>query len=63
VRVREGGEVLQTVETGLGCFSCDLGGPYGRTLFMVVGDWAKGLDMVTGDPTGKILAVDVAVPA
>ncbi|RSM47923.1 gluconolaconase [Actinoplanes sp. ATCC 53533] len=63
VRVREGGEVLQTVDTGLGCFSCALGGPDGRTLLMVVADWAKGPAMFTGDPTGRILALDVAVPA
>jgi sugar lactone lactonase YvrE len=63
VRVREGGEVLQTVDTGLGCFSCALGGPDGRTLLMVVGDWSKGPAMFTGDPTGRILALDVPVPA
>ena len=63
VRVREGGEVLQTVDTGLGCFSCALGGPDGRTLLMVVADWSKGPAMFTGDPTGRILALDVPVPA
>jgi sugar lactone lactonase YvrE len=63
VRVREGGEVLQTVDTGLGCFSCALGGPDGRTLLMVVADWSKGPAMFTGDPTGQILALDVPVPA
>jgi sugar lactone lactonase YvrE len=62
VRVREGGEVLQTVDTGLGCFSCALGGPDGRTLFMVVADWSKGPAMVTGEPTGRVLALDVPVP-
>ena len=30
---------------------------------MVVGDWSKGPAMFTGDPTGQILALDVAVPA
>jgi sugar lactone lactonase YvrE len=63
VRLREGGEVLQTVDTGLGCFSCALGGPDGRTLLMVVADWSKGPAMFTGDPTGRILALDVPVPA
>jgi sugar lactone lactonase YvrE len=63
VRVREGGEVLQIVDTGLGCFSCALGGPDGRTLLMVVADWSKGPAMFTGDPTGRILALDVPVPA
>jgi sugar lactone lactonase YvrE len=63
VRVRKGGEVLQTVDTGLGCFSCALGGPDGRTLLMVVGDWSRGPAMFTGDPTGRILALNVPVPA
>jgi hypothetical protein len=35
VRVREGGEVLQTIDLDRGCFGCMLGGPDGRTLFMV----------------------------
>ena len=51
--------MLQVVDTGLGCFSCALGGPDGRTLLMVVGDWSKGPAMFTGDPTGQILALDL----
>ena len=35
VRVAKGGEVLQTVEADRGCFACMLGGPDGRTLFVV----------------------------
>jgi sugar lactone lactonase YvrE len=61
VRVHEGGEVLQIVDTTLGCFSCALGGPDGRTLFMVVADWSKGPAMFTGEPTGQIRAVEVPV--
>ena len=34
VRVREGGEVLETVEADRGCFACMLGGPDGTTLFV-----------------------------
>jgi sugar lactone lactonase YvrE len=55
-RVREGGEVLQTVEAGLGCFSCALGG---ATLFIVAAAWPPDF---SGPPTGRILAVDVPVP-
>jgi sugar lactone lactonase YvrE len=58
VRVREGGEVLQTVDTGLGAFSCALGGPDGRTLFAAVADWTKGEEMFA-EPTGRIVAVEV----
>jgi sugar lactone lactonase YvrE len=36
VRVREGGDVLQTITFDRGCFACMLGGDDGRTLFMVV---------------------------
>jgi sugar lactone lactonase YvrE len=39
VRVREGGEVLQTIQLDRGCFACMLGGPDGKTLFMVTREW------------------------
>jgi sugar lactone lactonase YvrE len=56
VRVREGGEVLDTVELDRGCFACALGGDDGRTLFMVVREW-KGLDDVNNEPrTGQVLS-------
>jgi sugar lactone lactonase YvrE len=35
VRVREGGEVLQTIDLDRGCFACMLGGVDNRTLFMM----------------------------
>jgi sugar lactone lactonase YvrE len=55
VRVREGGEILDKIELDRGCFSCALGGPDGRTLFMVVREW-NGLANVDQDaPTGAIL--------
>ena len=55
VRVREGGEVLQTIELDRGCFACALGGADGATLFMVATEW-KGTDsMAGGERTGQIL--------
>ncbi len=60
VRVREGGEVLQTVDVDRGCFSCALGGPEGRILFVVAQEWGGPDHMGTGEPTGQVLAVDVA---
>ena len=51
VRVREGGEVLQTVELDRGCFACMLGGENGRTLFMVAAD------MTSEARTGQVLTV------
>lgn len=57
VRVREGGEVLQTVEVDRGCFACALGGPDGRTLFMMVAEW-PGPDETAGVRTGQVLTVE-----
>jgi sugar lactone lactonase YvrE len=39
VRVREGGEVLQTVELDRGCFACALGGADRRTLFIMAAEF------------------------
>jgi hypothetical protein len=43
VRVREGGDVLQTVNVDRGCFACMLGGPHRRTLFIVATEW-RGME-------------------
>jgi sugar lactone lactonase YvrE len=63
VRVREGGEVLDLIETEQGCFSCALGGPDGRTLFMVTAAWGGPAAVADGGPSGKVVAGRVAVPA
>jgi sugar lactone lactonase YvrE len=58
VRVREDGEVLQTVEFELGCFACMLGGNDGATLFVVAGPWPA-------DPSarsGRVLTVRAPAP-
>ena len=55
VRVREGGEVLRTIELDLGCFACMLGGEDGRTLFMVAQGWGATEGMAEGEPTGQVL--------
>ncbi len=62
VRVREGGEVLETLDLDRGGFSCALGGPNGRTLFIVGQEWGgmEGIDFATR--TGQIVTVEVAVP-
>lgn len=39
VRVREGGEVLNTVPADRGCFACMLGGDDGTTLFIAAARW------------------------
>jgi sugar lactone lactonase YvrE len=58
VRVREGGEVAQTVELDLGCFACALGGPDRRTLFIVAAQWPPN----PAARTGVVCTVPVEVP-
>ncbi|GII52608.1 gluconolaconase [Planotetraspora thailandica] len=60
VRIREGGEVLQTVEVDRGCFACALGGPDGRTLFIVAAEWR--LPEMVPPGTGRVLSTQVTVP-
>lgn len=62
-RVSEGGEVLQTIDIDQGGFACALGGPDGKTLFIVAADWPPAAD-ADGRPlrTGKVLSTTVAVP-
>ena len=55
VRVREGGEVLDTVECDRGCFACALGGADGSTLFIVVQEWGGPEGMRQGTRTGQVL--------
>jgi sugar lactone lactonase YvrE len=61
-RVREGGEVLQTVELDRGAFACMLGGTDGTTLFIVAREW-RGLQLGPDEErTGQILTLEVDVP-
>ena len=60
VRVREGGEVLRTISSELGCFACMLGGPQGTTLFVTAAAWPEA--MTPGSRTGQILSAEVSVP-
>jgi sugar lactone lactonase YvrE len=55
-RVREGGEVLQTIELDRGCFACALGGPDGATLFMVANQWSGPANMFQGRNTQVLTA-------
>ena len=61
VRVREGGEVLETVQLDLGCFACMLGGADGRTLFIVAREW-RGLES-TADRSRKGQVLTITAPA
>jgi sugar lactone lactonase YvrE len=62
VRVREGGQVLQTIALDRGCFACMLGGPDGKTLFLVATEW-HGMANVGGEiRTGQILTIQAPSP-
>jgi sugar lactone lactonase YvrE len=61
VRVAEGGEVLNVVETGMPCFACMLGGDDGRTLFMPVAPSSLPREVAPA-PRGRIEVAAVEVP-
>jgi sugar lactone lactonase YvrE len=64
VRVREGGEVLQTIDLDRGCFACTLGGADKRTLFMMVAEWRGPAHMaaMAEARTGQVLTVEAPAP-
>lgn len=64
VRVREGGEVLQTVTCDRGCFACMLGGAENKTLFIIATEW-RGMDKmaeVAHKRTGQVLTYETPAP-
>jgi sugar lactone lactonase YvrE len=63
VRVRQGGEVLQTIELDRGCFACMLGGVDGRTLFLITNEWGDTADPVGGSRAGQVLTVEAPAAA
>ena len=62
VRVREGGQVLQTIDLDRGCFACMLGGADRRTLFLVATEWRGTEHMAEGPPTGQVLTTEAPAP-
>ena len=61
VRLAEGGEILDEIATGEGCYACMLGGDDGRTLFLCV---APGFDedARTATREARIVATTVDTP-
>ncbi|MDE2489066.1 MAG: SMP-30/gluconolactonase/LRE family protein [Alphaproteobacteria bacterium] len=57
VRVAEGGEVVDVIQTAMPCFACMLGGADGRTLFMMT----SRADEAGGKPKGQVESVRVDV--
>ncbi len=62
VRVREGGEVLQTIDLDRGCFACMLGGADRKTLFLMAAEWSGPENMADPAPTGQVLMVEATAP-
>jgi sugar lactone lactonase YvrE len=62
VRVREGGEVLHTIEVDRGCFACMLGGADGKTLFIVATEWKGAEQLADGSRTSQILTARAPTP-
>jgi sugar lactone lactonase YvrE len=62
VRVREGGEVLQTIDLDRGCFACALGGADRRTLFMMAAEWHSSGNMTDRARTGQVLTAEAPAP-
>jgi sugar lactone lactonase YvrE len=62
VRVREGGEVLETIDLDRGCFAVMLGGQDGRSLFMVANEFGGAEDQAGGEPQGQVLVTRARSP-
>ena len=63
VRVREGGQVLQTIQLDRGCFACTLGGADDPMLFMVAAEWLGPQNMFEGPRTGQVLTAHAPAPS
>jgi sugar lactone lactonase YvrE len=61
VRIAEGGEVLEIIDTGAPCYACMLGGDDGRTLFMLTASSSDG-HAAAASPSGRILIATVDSP-
>jgi sugar lactone lactonase YvrE len=59
VRVREGGEVLQTIDLDRGCFACTLGGADNRTLFLMANEMPPNF----AARAGQVLTVEAPAPS
>jgi sugar lactone lactonase YvrE len=62
VRVREGGEELQTIDLDRGCFACMLGGADKRTLFLMANEWIGPASMADGSRAGQVLIAEAPAP-
>ncbi len=61
IRLHEGGQVSERVDTGRGAFACMLGGDDRKTLFVMVSDGSDP-DTARAKRTASVVAVEVEVP-
>jgi sugar lactone lactonase YvrE len=61
LRVAEGGQVLEVIETGDPCFACMLGGPQGTTLFMLTSASSQP-DRCRSERSGRVQVTTVSSP-
>ena len=64
ILVREGGEIVERVELDRSPFSCMLGGPDGKSLFVLAAEWRgfEQIEQAMADRTGQVLVVDAPSP-
>ena len=62
MRVREGGQVPETISLDRGCFACALGGAKGTTLFMLAQEWNGPGNMFIGPRSGLVMATEAPAP-
>jgi sugar lactone lactonase YvrE len=62
VRVRNGGEMLQTIELDRGCFACMLGGVDRRTLFLMAAEYPPASWGPEAARTGQVLTIEAPAP-
>lgn len=64
VRIREGGEVVERIDLDRSPFACMLGGPDGRTLFVLAAEWRgfEEIEAAIADRTGRVLVLDAPAP-
>jgi sugar lactone lactonase YvrE len=61
-RIDPDGREAEHIPTGQACFTCALGGPDGRTLYMVLGERLLAEEALRKRP-GHVVATQIAVPA
>jgi sugar lactone lactonase YvrE len=61
MRIAEGGEVLEVIETSQNCYALMLGGPEGKHLFMMTAPSSESHE-VADKTDGKIEMIEVAIP-